>query len=117
MSRSRGDQAEARAEAWLNERGLRTLARNHHVAGTELDLVMADGETVVFVEVRHREADDRASATESIGPGKRRRLIRAAEAWMAREDGDRDGRFDIVALDGPLEAAEIEWLRDAFDAD
>lgn len=117
MSRNLGNRAEARAEAWLQERGLRTLARNHHVAGTELDLVMEDGDTLVFVEVRHREDDEHASAAESIGPGKRQRLIRAARAWMASEPVERDGRFDIVALDGPLDQAEIDWVRDAFDAD
>ncbi|MDQ2069518.1 YraN family protein [Natronospira bacteriovora] len=117
MSRSRGQGAESRAEAWLSRRGLRPLKRNVHLAGGELDLVMQDGDCVVFVEVRHRSQEDYGDALESISPSKRRHLIRAAEAFMAGLEEEQDGRFDVVAINGSLEDGEVEWVADAFGLD
>ncbi|MCP1726094.1 putative endonuclease [Natronospira proteinivora] len=117
MSRSRGHSAEERARIWLQDKGLITLASNLHLAGAELDLVMLDGETVAFVEVRHRENDSHGDGLESVGPRKRRHLARAAEAYLAGLPVERDGRFDVLALAGPLDNPRIEWLKDAFDLD
>lgn len=53
-ARARGEAIERIAASWLAERGLRLLASNQHAKGGELDLVMQDGDTLVFVEVKHR---------------------------------------------------------------
>lgn len=115
----RGQSAEKAAERWLVDRGLTPVARNLHLAGGELDLVMEDGDTLVFVEVRHRRRSDFGDGVESVGASKRRHLTRAALAFLAGQDEERDGRFDVLAisgeLGGPLDEGQITWVRDAFE--
>jgi len=117
MSRQRGQAAEQHARTWLERKGLKTLEQNLHLAGSELDLVMQDGETIVFVEVRHRQSADHGDPLESVGRQKRRHLARGAEAFLAGLRGEWNGRFDVLAMSGPLEQPEIDWLQDAFDLD
>jgi putative endonuclease len=113
--RRRGQSAEKAAERWLVEQGLEPVARNLHLAGGELDLVMQDGETLVFVEVRHRSRNEFGDGVESVGPTKRRHLTRAATAFLAGQPVERDGRFDVLAINGPLEQENITWIQDAFE--
>lgn len=115
MIRRRGQSAENIAERWLIRQGLTPIARNLHLAGSELDLVMQDGDTLVFVEVRHRRCSDYGDGVESVGTSKRRHLTRAALAFLAGQDEERDGRFDVLAISGPLDEGGITWVRDAFE--
>lgn len=107
-----GDAAEERALAFLGERGLRLVARNVASRLGEIDLVMRDGDTLVFVEVRSRASRDFGGAAASVGPAKQRRLRREAQRYLNASFGDRwpACRFDVCALDG----AAIDWIRDAF---
>ncbi len=111
----RGAAAELLAEKFLAKRGLRIIARNFRVKGGEIDLICADGNTTVFVEVRLREGGGFGGAAASITSHKQRRLILAARHWLLR-NGECPCRFDCVLLDG-LDTAKIEWLRGAFSAD
>lgn len=112
---SRGAAAEARALRALRATGLQLLARNWRCQRGELDLVMCDGETLVFVEVRARSREDFGGAAASIDGRKRTRLIAAARAFLAAhpEHSARPARFDVVAFEHD---GEPRWLRDAFDA-
>ena len=79
---ARGLAAETTALVYLVLKGYRPLARRFAAAGGEIDLVMRRGGTIAFVEVKaRRELDD---ARVAIDAGKRRRLSRAARAWLAR---------------------------------
>ena len=111
----RGAAAELLAEKFLVKRGLRIVARNFRVKGGEIDLICADGNTTVFVEVRLREGSGFGGAAASITSHKQRRLILAARHWLLK-NGECPCRFDCVLLDG-LDSAKIEWLRGAFSAD
>ena len=115
--RARGDAVEAAALRFLEANGLRLLARNASARGGELDLVMADGATVVFVEVRYRADAAFGGGAASVDRGKRRRLVRAAGLFLAGHPGatQRPCRFDVVSADGA--DARLHWLRDAFRAD
>ncbi|MEW5787032.1 MAG: YraN family protein [Pseudomonadota bacterium] len=107
-----GAAAEEQAARHLTARGLRLLARNYRCKGGEIDLVMADGDTLVFVEVRARAPSRFGSAGESITAAKRARVVLAARHYLASQRLDRPCRFDAVLLDG----ATLEWLRGAFEA-
>jgi putative endonuclease len=114
-ARVTGAKAEGRARAALEALGWRTLDVNVVVRGGELDLVMAEGETIVFVEVRQRSSAAFGGAAASLGPTKQARVRRAAAVWLARHGRDDASiRFDAVLLDGPAEAARLTHLRDAF---
>lgn len=117
-TRERGRDWEHAAEARLAASGLRTIARNVGYRGGEIDLIMDDAGTVVFVEVRYRAAGSRLAAIDSIGPAKRQRLLRAASLFLASQPqwAGRPARFDLVCIDGPADAPNWTWLRDAFQA-
>jgi putative endonuclease len=116
--RAAGARFEERAAAALQRAGLKLLARNYTTRHGELDLVMLDGDTVVFVEVRHRLRAMHGSAAASVTASKQQKLIRTAELWLAAHGkyAQRSCRFDVVTYDGPEQQAQMDWLRGAFDA-
>ena len=106
-----GARAEEQAARFLAGRGLIILARNYRCRGGEIDLVCRDGATLVFVEVRLRTNRDFGGAAASITPAKQRRITLAANHYLAGKPLPAC-RFDAVLLDG----ADIDWIRNAFDA-
>lgn len=113
-----GGAAEALAERFLTRRGLTVLGRNLRCRGGEIDLICLDGDTVAFVEVRLRRNPRFGGAAASITVTKQRRIVLAAQWWLAgagRGHARRPCRFDAVLLDA-LDEAHIEWIRAAFDA-
>jgi len=117
--RARGDAVETAALGFLQRHGLRLLARNAQARGGELDLVMLDGETLVFVEVRYRATSAFGGGAASVDAGKRRKLVRAAQAFLLRhpQHADASCRFDVIDAAGDPATPRIEWLQDAFRAD
>jgi putative endonuclease len=116
--RATGDEFEQRACGELERAGLHVLARNYHTRRGELDLIMRDGDTIVFVEVRYRRSAGHGDAATSVTPTKQARLILAAQQWLSAhpEHARRTCRFDVVSYDGPAGATQQAWLRGAFDA-
>jgi len=113
-----GDVFEQRACAELERAGLKLITRGYSTRFGELDLIMRDGDTIVFVEVRYRKHSAYGDAAESVTPSKRAKLIRAAEIWLAETPKNSNAacRFDVVTYDGASENARFSWLRDAFEA-
>ena|SRR5689334_20504995 len=116
-----GDFGEQAAAAHLIKQGYALLARKWRDsgrAGGELDLVMRDGATLVFVEVRTRRGPA-GMAEESVGRGKRARLAALAYAYIAAVavPEDTPWRIDVVALDVDRAGriARIEHIRDAVE--
>lgn len=116
--RSAGAAFEQRAGTELERAGLKLLARNYTTRYGELDLVMRDGDSVVFVEVRYRVRAGHGDALASVTRGKQDKLIRAAQLWLAAhpQHAQRPCRFDVVSYDGPAADARMQWLRGAFEA-
>ena len=108
-----GRAAEDAALERLRRRGLRLIERNYRARCGEIDQVMQDGDTMVFVEVRYRGGASHGSAAETVDRRKRARLIAAAQSYLQRNRWRRACRFDVVALQGE----RLEWLRDAFRCD
>ncbi|MDE0008157.1 MAG: YraN family protein [Gammaproteobacteria bacterium] len=111
-----GRRMERSAERMLRRRGLRTLARNYERRTGELDLVMLDGETLVFVEVRFRGTGAWTSGIGSIDPGKRQRIARTAELYRRDhpEHRLRGVRFDVVSGSKPSYRIQWDWIRNAL---
>ena len=114
-----GARIERAAAAFLQGKGLSTVAANARYRDGELDLVMRDGATLVFVEVRHRRSDGHGGGAASVDAGKRRRLVRAAQRFLLAHPqyADAPCRFDVVAASGDPAAPQLDWLTDAFRAD
>ena len=117
--RGDGARVEALARDFLQRHGLAPVATNANYRGGELDLVMRDGDALVFVEVRYRKSAAFGGAAASVDANKRRKLVLAAELFLAahRELARLPCRFDVVAAHGDVDAPDFDWLRDAFRAD
>jgi putative endonuclease len=111
-----GQQAEDLALAHLQKQGLKLLARNYRCKGGEIDLIMQDGKTLVFVEVRYRKSARFGGALESVTAIKQARLIHCASHYLARHGLNTPARFDVVALEPGGEMLRVQWIRDAFRA-
>jgi putative endonuclease len=99
------------ALAHLQAHGLVLVEANFLCKGGEIDLVMRDGDALVFVEVRQRADSRHGSAAASITPAKIRRLARAAQLYLMRLPTLPPCRFDVVAIDG----GQLEWLRNVIE--
>lgn len=117
MNLARGRAAEDAALRFLQANGLALLARNYRCRLGELDLVMRDGASLVFVEVRARSDSTFGGAAASIGPAKQRRLAAAARHFLMTHPGEarRPARFDAVLISGPNGDDAPRWIRAAFD--
>jgi len=99
-ARRRGRRAETLAAWLLRLKGFRILARDRREAGGEIDLVARRGRLLVFVEVKARA--DAGAAAEALRPAQRRRIVRAAQGYLARRPdlADLTLRFDAVLVGG-----------------
>ncbi len=115
MTAGTGAAAEDAAAAFLARRGLTLVERNWRCRSGEIDLVMRDGATLVFVEVRLRSNSRFGGAAASITDRKRARVVAAAHQYLARLGTVPPCRFDAVLMAG-CRVGDIDWLRGAFDA-
>ena len=118
LAHAAGAHAEELALAHLPRAGLELLARNVRYRHGELDLVMLDGEALVFVEVRYRRGGSFGDGIDSVGAHKRLRLQRAAASYLASQPqlARCACRFDVIAIAGPPAQPQFDWRRNAFDA-
>lgn len=107
-----GEQAEQRAAQYLRHQGLKLVARNYRSRFGEIDLIMQDGATLVFVEVRLRSGASFGGAAASIDARKRRRIIRTAQQYLTCLKHIPPCRFDVLLLDD----TDMEWIRNAFES-
>jgi putative endonuclease len=111
-----GRAAEDHAAACLRQAGLEIVEARVRVGADEIDLVARDGAIWVFVEVKARTGVRYGHPLEAVDRGKRRRLLRAARAYLReRCPGTPAVRFDVVAIvaDG-RGRLRLSWVQDAF---
>lgn len=107
-----GQRAEKLAEAYLVAQGLKLLTRNYRCAHGELDLVMQDGDGLVFVEVRARRNRDFGGAEASIDARKQAKLRASVLHYLQSHRLDVPCRIDVVAVHGDA----LTWHRNAIGA-
>jgi putative endonuclease len=112
---SKGALAEQEAAKFLERNGLALLHRNYRCRYGEIDLIMRDGVTVVFVEVRMRSRADFGGAAASIGADKQGKLLTTARHYLSTLRKVPPCRFDAVLLHSS-DANRIEWVKNAFGA-
>jgi len=108
----KGLQGEAAAENHLVQKGMTCIGRRYHSPCGEIDLILLDGETLVFAEVKARTSKTLLSAQSSVTPSKQRRIIQTALYYLNDhpEYQNRLIRFDVIAISGEF----IQHLPDAF---
>lgn len=107
-----GSRAEQIAAQYLQRHGLILVKANYHCRFGEIDLIMRDGETLVFGEVRQRSRNNFGGAAASIDAHKQHRIILTAQHYLASLPHMPPCRFDALLLD---EGDNVEWVRNAFE--
>ena len=109
---------ELAAESHLSEQGLKPLHRNFHCRLGEIDLIMQDADTLVFVEVRYRSNARFGSGVESVTKTKQLKICRAAGIFLSRRPAlaANPCRFDVVGISGNPEQPVFTWVPNAFNA-
>lgn len=90
---------ERRAAWFYRLRGFRIVARNVRTRAGEIDLIARRGRTVVVAEVKTRQSLGKGEGFESVDADKQLRLVRLADAWIAREQPrNAELRYDVLSL-------------------
>ena len=106
-----GRKAEQAAARYLQGLGCRVLERGWRMPLGEIDLIVEDAQTLVFVEVKARSSRGLGPAEAAVDARKQRRLARAALAYVqARGIENRPMRFDVIAF----QAGDVRHFKDAF---
>lgn len=113
-TRALGALQEARAADYLCAQGLQLVERNYNVKVGEIDLILQDGDTLVFAEVRYRGAGAFVDGLSSVGVTKQQRFIKAVKHYLLMHPkvAQMNMRFDVLSVS----ERTIEWHRNAFDA-
>ncbi len=99
--RDLGARGEALVAAWYEARGCSVVDRNWRVREGEIDLVVADGSSIVFCEVKTRTTDLFGSPAAAVTPVKQRRLRVLAAKWLAASGRPPcPVRFDVASVIG-----------------
>ena len=113
---AQGEAAENAALQYLQRQGLRFIERNYRCKLGEIDLIMQDGISLVFVEVRFRRSTRFGSPAETVAARKQQRVVRAAAYYLQRHKLDQPCRFDVIGIQGNSDPVKVEWIKDAFQA-
>lgn len=111
-----GQAAELTALHFLKRKGLQIVTRNYHCRYGEIDLIMRDGEDIVFIEVRSRCRSDYGTAAETVNDRKKRKLIKTATHFLQKNGllYKVSSRFDIVAIHQTEQQMKLDWIVNAF---
>ncbi len=118
MSREQGNLIEDKAQKHLAQQGLKPVDKNYLCRSGEIDLIMIDNNTLVFVEVRYRKNSKFGSAAESVNWQKQQKLIKTAQHFIQSQKKWQNlpCRFDVVACQNDnTEALDFDWIKNAFE--
>ena len=109
-----GRRSESKALQLLQSKGYRLVQKNYRCNCGEIDLIMQDGTTLVFIEVRSRSSQAYGGALESIDYGKQQKIIKTAVRYLYKHNiyDKVDVRFDLVCISG---AHPPELITNAFE--
>ncbi len=110
---NKGKVAEELACAFLIKQGFELITKNFYSRFGEIDLIMQDQTTLVFIEVRYRKNLAYGGAKESITPSKQIKIQKTALSYMQKKGREVNARFDVIAITGE-DDNNIEWIKNAF---
>ena len=115
-TRQSGEQWEKTAESFLRSHGLKLLQRNFSSRFGEIDLIMEDEKTVVFVEVKYRKCSRHGSGADAVTFHKQGRISRTAAWYLAMNPhrSEQVCRFDVISINPREKDQGINWIKSAF---
>jgi len=113
---SRGKEAELAAISWLKAQQLTLIDTNYHCRFGEIDIIMQEGEMLVFIEVRLRASAQFGGAAYSVTPAKQKKIITTAKHFLMchSQYAKHHCRFDVIAYETSSVQGCPVWYKDAF---
>ncbi|GAA6172387.1 YraN family protein [Colwellia sp. KU-HH00111] len=116
-SHSRGVATESFARQYLIEKGLAYIDSNFHCRQGEIDLIMQDGSTYVFVEVKYRKNSNFGGAISAVSLSKQAKIKHCVAFFLHKaklNEYNTPCRVDVIALEGDINQPQVTWLKNAF---
>lgn len=120
-TREQGEYTESLACRFLEGKGFKLIEKNFNCKAGEIDIIMKDNDSLVFVEVRYRRNNNYGSGAESITASKQSKLIKTASLYLQQHAklNKYPARFDVVSMTGHIEKDDInkinfDWIKNAF---
>ena len=116
----KGLRFEDQARDYLLAHGLLLLESNYRCRCGEIDLIMQEGETVCFVEVKYRKSLNFGGAADSIPLSKQRKIIKTTLFYLATHKplATQALRFDALLIQRHADGNNhINWIKNAFYAE
>lgn len=116
LRRTKGQLAERLATAYLRGLGREIIQANYRTPYGEIDIIVRDGQTVCFVEVRSRSTSPMVTPAESVNQRKQQKLLKAAAQWLQENQEDCPSRFDVLEVEFPVAGPPrvVSLIEDAF---
>lgn len=102
------------ALTYLQQKGFQLKERNYSFARAEIDLIMHNGDDLVFIEVKTRQTAEIGEPYLAVTRNKQKQLIKAAHQYIISKDLDVNARFDVVSIVHNSYRTQIEHIEDAF---
>lgn len=114
----KGNAAEQQACEFLQQQGLKLIERNYRCRFGEIDLILWQQHTIVFVEVRYRRANCLVDGAQSINTTKQLKLLRSANCYLQQHRlGDlTPARIDVIAVTEHNQQYRFDWIQNAIEA-
>ncbi|ARU58704.1 endonuclease [Oleiphilus messinensis] len=114
---NKGREYEDLACNYLKRQGLKLIARNFQRKSGEIDLIMRQDKTLVFVEVRFRRNSRFGTPLETITRSKMQKLINTAWQYLQLTNATNQAfRFDAIAIqNSAAQTPEITWIRNCIE--
>ncbi|MBQ4847050.1 YraN family protein [Pseudoalteromonas sp. MMG005] len=113
-SRDKGSYYERLAESYLQQRGLIPETNNYYCRYGEIDLIMRDNNTLVFIEVKYRKHTQFGGALSALSYKKQQRLKRSIYQYLTEQQlHNTQVRVDFVAIEGE-NPPNIQWIKSVF---
>jgi len=117
-----GKAQELQAARHLQSQGLQLVSRNYRSRFGEIDLIMTDSKTLVFVEVRYRRNNSYGDAIDSVTTSKQKRIRLTAAYYLQSHPRLQHSRcrFDVIGLshapaaNGNAGQLRFDWIKNAF---
>jgi len=116
-STDKGQITEQFAEDFLVKQGLTPVDRNYHCRQGEVDLIMLEGDTYVFIEVKYRKSMTFGGAIAAISTSKQKKIKHCVTFYLHQaglNEYNTPCRVDVVALEGNINQPAVTWLKNAF---
>lgn len=110
-----GQEAESKAQQYLEAKGYIILQRNFSIPQGEIDLVAEDEEEIVFIEVKYLKNPRYYFPEEQITAKKKRNLQLAAQAFLQKRKLNQTCRFDVIAIQGTEAKLKFDHYEDAIE--